>query len=837
MKGRILLVSILISALVTLPGAQTMLAQGPEPFPSVPYGMPGGELIVAAQGQNVQISGIIPQPAISGPPTSENVGLVGQIGGSVFAVDIRNSYAYIGVGPRLEILDISNPANPSVVGQTEVLPGLVADIEVAEAGGKVYAYVAASGGGLRIIDVTDPAHPNEIGFYDTPGNAYGVAVVGNYAYIADRWEGLRVIDISNPASPFESGYYLDSKFAIEKVALSDHYAYVVGAYVECDQDGCQWIGRFGIIDVSDPTNPVGLGFYNTPGELTGVAVAGNHAYVAELIYREDSQWKGGGLRIFDVSAPGNPQEVGFYDTPGYPGGVAIAGDYAFLADSHEGIRIIDITDPANPDEVGSYNTMGQALDVVVTDSYAYVADYTGFCIINVSNPENPAEVGRYGTSGSASGVAVAGDHAYIASNAGLRIIDISNPRSPSELGSFAKGAYDVTVVGNYAYIAGGDPYLRIIDISDPANPNEVGSYETPGRAYGVAIAGDYAYIADWDAGLRIIDVSDPTNPNEVGHFDTSGYATSVAISGTLAYVADGWQGLRIIDVSNPISPAEVGYFDTDWEIYDVAVVGHYAYVAEPPYWDGHQYVGGGLRIIDVSDPAHPTEVGLCNTPGFGWRVTAVGDYAYLAAFHGGLRVIDVSDPTNPTEIGYYETLGYAVDVVMAESYTYIAEYDGGLSILHFRYIPIMTTVGAGGGTFEAYGDRTTYTFPTGTFTDTVVITHTALFADDAPPTGNLADIGHFFEITAVYSDTGKPAQLALGQTYTITIQYTADELGAVTEDTLGLYWWNGSTWSQEGITSTVDAENNRITAQVGHLSLFTVLGKIQVYLPLVLRNT
>ncbi|MEO0070733.1 MAG: hypothetical protein ABIK39_01415, partial [candidate division WOR-3 bacterium] len=48
--------------------------------------------------------------------------------------------------------------------------------------------------GLRVISIADPAHPNEVGYYDTPGYACGVAVSGNYAYVADYDAGLRIIE-------------------------------------------------------------------------------------------------------------------------------------------------------------------------------------------------------------------------------------------------------------------------------------------------------------------------------------------------------------------------------------------------------------------------------------------------------------------------------------------------------------------------------------------------------------------------------------------------------------------------------------------------------------------
>ncbi|MFQ5518265.1 MAG: LVIVD repeat-containing protein, partial [Acidimicrobiia bacterium] len=132
---------------------------------------------------------------------AENVELVGQIGGVTEAVAVWGNYAYIGMGPRLVILDVADPAHPRVVGQTAPLPGVVWDVAVA--GG--YAYLADYDAGLRIIDVSQPAAPAEVGSFDSPGYAEGVAVAGGYAYLADGYAGLRIIDVSQPAAPAEVG--------------------------------------------------------------------------------------------------------------------------------------------------------------------------------------------------------------------------------------------------------------------------------------------------------------------------------------------------------------------------------------------------------------------------------------------------------------------------------------------------------------------------------------------------------------------------------------------------------------------------------------------------------
>jgi len=43
-----------------------------------------------------------------------------------------------------------------------------------------------------------------------------------------------------------------------------------------------------------------------------------------------------------------------------------------------------------------------------------------------------------------------------------------------------------------------------------------GNYDTSGIAFDVEIVGDYAYVADYDSGLQIIDISNPAAPISCG---------------------------------------------------------------------------------------------------------------------------------------------------------------------------------------------------------------------------------------------------------------------------------------------------------------------------------
>lgn len=195
----------------------------------------------------------------------QNVELVGQIGGITQAVAVQGNYAYIGVGPRLVILNVSDPAHPAVIGQTGVLPCIVRGVAVAGN----YAYVAGDYGGLRIINVSNPATPSEVSFYNTAGAALDVAIVGSYAYVADR-SGLRIISVSDSVHPNEVGFY-ETPGQAYYVEVVGNYAYITA------------FSHLQIVDVADPMHPTMIGDFTEVSAFYpfGVTVVGEHAYLTE----------------------------------------------------------------------------------------------------------------------------------------------------------------------------------------------------------------------------------------------------------------------------------------------------------------------------------------------------------------------------------------------------------------------------------------------------------------------------------------------------------------------------------------------------------------------------
>lgn len=295
----------------------------------------------------------------------------------------------------------------------------------------------------------------------------------------------------------------------------------------------------------------------------------------------------------------NVRLVGFCHTPAWALGVAVSGDYAYVADFTDGFRVISVADPANPVEVGYWSTPGnQMRSVEVVGDLAYVADCdSSLRIISVADPSNPAELGHLDLPDRALGVAVSGGHAYVADDdSGLRVISVADPAHPAQVGYYAyvRGAYDVAVVGDYAYVADNGNGLCIVSVADPANPVLAGRYVGTGGALGVAVAGDYAYLAGGSSGLRVDSVTDPTHPVEVGYCDSLGAANDVQVDGDCAYVTSWARGLCVVSVADPKHPVEAGYYAIG-SSNSLALDGGYVYVAGHAGLFIFQFYGAGVK--------------------------------------------------------------------------------------------------------------------------------------------------------------------------------------------------------------------------------------------------
>lgn len=218
----------------------------------------------------------------------------------------------------------------------------------AASNGRIYAYVAAQGTGLRIVDISNPAAPTEVGFYETPGDAVDIVVANELAYVAAFEGGLRIIDVSQPATPTEVGALVrpDEGWFLG-VTAADHAVYLAEGH--CANDfGCS--GFLKGVDVSNPAAPTVI-WHTTQGPATHIVLAGRYAYAV-----------GWGLWPIDLTDPTRP--VFYYTDISYTDysstyqanfikQAAAATGYLYLAAGEAGLRILDVSDPAIPVEVNT----------------------------------------------------------------------------------------------------------------------------------------------------------------------------------------------------------------------------------------------------------------------------------------------------------------------------------------------------------------------------------------------------------------------------------------------------------------------------------------------------
>lgn len=168
---------------------------------------------------------------------------------------------------------------------------------------------------------------------------------------------------------------------------------------------------------------------------------------------------------------------------------------------------------------------------------------------------------------------------------------------------------------------------------------------------------------------------DSLNVRFVGQYDTPGNAYYVEVQGSYAYVADFNGGLRIIDVSNPSSPFEVGYCDSTSSSIHVSVEGLYAYV-------GGRYQC--LDVINIQNPAAPYIEGVYTMPSSNgiFNIDIVQQRAYCISSNycpspQSFRAIDISTPSNPTFIDSClagQGTGMHQGLVVDGNYAYVISY-------------------------------------------------------------------------------------------------------------------------------------------------------------------
>jgi len=360
-------------------------------------------------------------------------------------------------------------------------------------------------------------------------------------------------------------------------------------------------------------------------------------------------------------------EVGF-ESVDQVWSVAVQGQTLYLTTTSY-LMVMDVSTPSDPELIGYLNLddIGSWIEKINPSGDLVLAiGHPDFLVFGVADPTVPTLLGRVDVP-NPNLLAVAGMTALVG-DAELLVVDLTVPASPEIMASHEVfgGALESVVSGHHAFVAAKSG-LRVFDIEDPVTLTEVGALDDSSYAQAIAYQNDFVYLVEMYGGFRIVDVAEPTAPVVLSTTPLYPYPdTRIDVAGGFAYVSET-DGIVVIGISDPTQPTFVG-MASGVEAHDLVADGAHVYVAALP---------DGLKIYE---PA-PFPMGLnliATLPMVNWvfGLAQHGNHVYLT--DGDLRVIDVTDPTAPVEVGMVEMPEGAEDVTVIGSRAYVRGTDDKL---------------------------------------------------------------------------------------------------------------------------------------------------------------
>ena len=281
------------------------------------------------------------------------------------------------------------------------------------------------------------------------------------------------------------------------------------------------------VDVSDPVNPVVLGFL--PTTTNGSSWRDMKVYKDHVFVVADRVGKHG-VQIFDLTQLRGVTEFTefsmtyHYDLVGSVHNIAINEETGFAyavgigsasADEYMcGAHIIDINDPANPTYAGC---LGDKTTGRYNDGYIHDGQ---FVIYNGPDSDYSGQ-----------------EIAFTCNETALGIADVTDKSNLKIISKFDNANFGYVHQGwlskdhKYFFVndelneynGNGETQTTLIfDLSDLDNPRVINVYDSGLNTidHNNFVKGDLLFQSNYSAGLRILSIKDPTNPLEVASFDT-----------------------------------------------------------------------------------------------------------------------------------------------------------------------------------------------------------------------------------------------------------------------------------------------------------------------------
>ncbi|HTX17961.1 MAG TPA: T9SS type A sorting domain-containing protein [Bacteroidota bacterium] len=573
----------------------------------------------------------------------DTLSLLGQWGwGACWKVVVRDNYAFIGNGSLLQVLDISNPVDPQVVGEVQCPGGDVYGLVIS--GNYAYAY-----GGFNVIDISDVKHPTVVAFLPIV-NVSTITVYGTHAYVGDFFGGIFDVDVSNPARPSVNGASMLTRGEfVSSIVVVDSVIYATSG----EGPGVE------TFDISNPLSPIRLS--NIFGARGHLALRGQYLYLAASSLNE--------LLIYDITNRSGPRYVGGTYLNSQPGSIMVRDSMVYVWEGHAGFEAVDVADTSNVFVIAQMPYIysfpkDQEIGPASGDfsgSVACIASGNGVWMMDVSKMPVLKPISFFHTGGYTELTMTidSSHHAFLAEMyGGLQILDISDPSSPSALGYYnpSEAVRDVAVANNIAYLMC-DSDLVVLDVSNVLTPKVTGRVmfgdtindSNPYLVFGrMKVVGSTAYVARNSETLYAIDVSDSSSPAITTVVKMSSVPTDIAKRGNYLYVADAEAGIQVFNVSTPREPRESGAINLD-------VIGGLCVNDKNLF----AFTDSGFSEFKFLDSLNLQYIGSCKLPyPYEWtsQIEIANAFAY-SCYNAYLATANVADPTGP-QLTYLFNNGY-----------------------------------------------------------------------------------------------------------------------------------------------------------------------------------
>jgi hypothetical protein len=237
--------------------------------------------------------------------------------------------------------------------------------------------------------------------------------------------GFHVVNITNPLSP-STATTINTPATANDVALTS-----TATPVLCVADGASGLQFY--------FGSSGSSSLDTPELATAVAATDDYCFVTDL--PDGIGTPAPALHAIDVSNPSFPSLERTLPLGGSPSGIAIAGNYAYVAAGDPGMYVINISNPASPSVAGHTGAL-PATGAIAVDAprmlvYLGTTDTAGFPkdglkIIDVSNASAPRVIGTVDLPDWTTGVAALNDYVFVVTDvivgsgtSRLHVVDVS----------------------------------------------------------------------------------------------------------------------------------------------------------------------------------------------------------------------------------------------------------------------------------------------------------------------------------------------------------------------------------------------------------------------------